>query len=106
MGVVWTFFTLIYPFFPLSPSLLETARYRLKYCLKGPLNPELTNHPTNDTVKELILKAYEFVPEAYKQKFKNCRQKVIKLMLNLLEPKSNYLTGGVLVLVEEFKRVH
>ena len=30
--------TFIYPFFPLSPSLRETARYRLKYCLKGPLN--------------------------------------------------------------------
>ena len=28
-------FTLIYTFFPLSPSLWETARYRLKYCLKG-----------------------------------------------------------------------
>ena len=28
-------FTLIYPFFPLSPSLWETARYRLEYCLKG-----------------------------------------------------------------------
>ena len=25
---------------PLSSSLLETARYRLKYCLKGPLNPK------------------------------------------------------------------
>ena len=33
-------FTLIYPFSPLSPSLRETARYRLKYCLKGPLNPK------------------------------------------------------------------
>ena len=42
-GVVWTFFSLIYPFFPLSPSLWETARYRLKYCLKGPLNPKPTN---------------------------------------------------------------
>ena len=30
-------FTLIYPFSPLSPSLWETARYRLKYFLKGPL---------------------------------------------------------------------
>ena len=29
-------FSLIYPFFPLSSSLWETARYRLKYCLKGP----------------------------------------------------------------------
>ena len=29
----------------LSPSLWETARYRLKYCLKGPLNPKQpTNH--------------------------------------------------------------
>ena len=33
-------FTLYYPFCPLSPSLWETARYRLKYCLKGPLNPK------------------------------------------------------------------
>ena len=33
-------FTLIYPFSPLSPSLWETARYRLKYCLKGPLIPK------------------------------------------------------------------
>ena len=41
-------FTPIYPFFPLSPSLWETARYRLKYCLKGPLNPKQpTNQPTN-----------------------------------------------------------
>ena len=37
-------FTLIYPFSPISPSLLEAARYRLKYCLKGPLNPK---QPTN-----------------------------------------------------------
>ena len=38
-------FTLLYPFSPLSPSLWETARYRLKYCLKGPLNPKQpTNH--------------------------------------------------------------
>ena len=41
-------FTLIYPFSPLSPSLWETARYRLKYCLKGPLNPKQpTNQLTN-----------------------------------------------------------
>ena len=36
-------FTLIYPFSSLSPFLWETARYILKYCLKGPLNP--TNQP-------------------------------------------------------------
>ena len=29
------------------PSLWETARYRLKYCLKGPLNPK---QPTNQSI--------------------------------------------------------
>ena len=33
-------FSLLYRFSPLSPSLWETARYRLKYCPKGPLNPK------------------------------------------------------------------
>ena len=39
-------FTLIYPFSSPSRSLWETARYRLKYCLKGPLT-KTTNlgHP-------------------------------------------------------------
>ena len=37
-------FTLIYPFSFPSPSLWETGRYGLKYCLKGPLNPK---QPTN-----------------------------------------------------------
>ena len=45
-GVCLDIFTLIYPFSPLSPSLWETVRYRLKYCLKEPLNPkQLTNFP-------------------------------------------------------------
>ena len=39
-------FTLLYLFFPLPPSLWETVRYRLKYCLKGPLNPKPTTPPT------------------------------------------------------------
>ena len=42
-GVVWTFFSLVYHFSFLTPSLWETARYRLKYCLKGLLSP---NQPT------------------------------------------------------------
>ena len=37
-------FSLIYHFSFLSPFLWETARYRLKYCLKGPLSPK---QPTN-----------------------------------------------------------
>ena len=33
-------FSLVNLFTFLSPSLWETARYRLKYCLKGPLSPK------------------------------------------------------------------
>ena len=35
-------FTLVYLFSSLSPPLWEMARYRLKYCLKRPLNPKQT----------------------------------------------------------------
>ena len=54
-------FTLSYPFSPLSPSLWETARYRLKYCLKGPLNPK---QPTNqqsykDKLMDLIERTFQ-----------------------------------------------
>ena len=38
-------FILIYPFSSLSPSLWETTRYRLKYCLKGSLSPKTTKQP-------------------------------------------------------------
>ena len=34
-GIVWTFFL---PLLSISPW--ETARYRLKYCLEGPLSPK------------------------------------------------------------------
>ena len=44
-------FSLIYLFSFLSPSLWETARYRQKYCLKGPLNPK---QPTNLFLNENI----------------------------------------------------
>ena len=53
-------FTLVYPFFPLSPSLWETARYRLKYCLKGPLNPKTTNQM--DEILNLIESVSEDFP--------------------------------------------
>ena len=43
---------------PLSPSLWETARYRLKYCLKGPLNPKQpTNQPTIRRLKNSLSSA-------------------------------------------------
>ena len=47
-GGLFGHFILIYPFSPLSPSLWETARYRLKYCLKGPLSPK---QPTNQSLQ-------------------------------------------------------
>ena len=40
-------FTLLCHFSPLSLSLWETTRYRLKYWLQGPLNPK---QPTNGTL--------------------------------------------------------
>ena len=43
-------FTLLYIFSPLSPFLWETARYRLKFSLKGPLdkkNEEINNNFCN-----------------------------------------------------------
>ena len=47
-------FTLDYSVCPLSPSLWETARYRLKYCLEGSLNPKQpTNHlPTVTSLQQ------------------------------------------------------
>ena len=62
-GCCLDIFTLIYPFFPLSPSLWETARYRLKYCLKGPLNPKPTNQPTQIKYHWLYLSLVTFSDE-------------------------------------------
>ena len=49
-------FTLIYLFSSLSPSLWETARYRLIYCLKGPLNPK---QPTNQLTSMIWFDYYQ-----------------------------------------------
>ena len=58
-GVVWIFL-LSSILSPLSPSLWETARYRLKYCLKGPLNPKQpTNQPSS--AKKLLWEIFPSV---------------------------------------------
>ena len=44
MGAVWTLFSHVYLFSLLSSSVWDTARFSLKYCFKGPLNPK---QPTN-----------------------------------------------------------
>ena len=52
-------FSLVYHFSFLTPSLWETARYRLKYCLKGPLSPnQPTNQPTN---QQMIIMTKQYV---------------------------------------------
>ena len=42
-GLFGHFFSHLSFLFSFSLSLVETARYRLKYCLKGPLSPKTTN---------------------------------------------------------------
>ena len=50
-------FILHYLLSPLCPSLCETARYRLKYCLKGPLNPkQTTNQPIDSSCYQSCFK--------------------------------------------------
>ena len=48
-GVFLDIFTLVYPFFPLSPSLWETDRYRLKYCFKRAVKLK-TNQSINQPI--------------------------------------------------------
>ena len=48
-------FSLVYHFSVLSPSLWETARYRLKYCLKGPLSPK---QPANQLMRSLVISIF------------------------------------------------
>ena len=71
-----------------------------------------------DKVKELILKAYELVPEAYRQKFRNCRKENDQTHVEFARTKeqlfdrwcsskkigSDYPELRQLMLVEEFKR--
>ena len=62
-------FSLAYHFSFLSPSLWETARYRLKYCLKGPLSPK---QPTNQ-INEAIRMRTHNIPSCYKPEFRGER---------------------------------
>ena len=68
-------------------------------------------------VKELILKAYELVPEAYRQKFRNCRKEASQTFVEFARIKEQLFDRWCiskkikdfddlrqLVLIEEFKR--
>ena len=51
-GLFGHFFSHLSFLFSFSLSLGETARYRLKYCLKGPLSPKITNQHLVKVVKQ------------------------------------------------------
>ena len=68
-GLFGHFFSL-YPFSPFSPFLWETSRYRLKYCLKGPLNPK---QPTK--------KIFQNSPRSVAQSGPSCSELTIKVPL-------------------------
>ena len=59
-------FSLVYRFSFLSPSFWETARYRLKYCLKGPLNPK---QPTNQRWKIFKNLLHTHLPQMFEIRF-------------------------------------
>ena len=82
-------FTLVCPFSPLSPSLWETARYRLKYSLKGPLNPKQpTNQPTSDS-QENSNPPHRRSPASLTSLLCKFRVKMWKTCLNDILNKSN-----------------
>ena len=47
-------------------------------------------------MKDLILKAYELVPEAYRQKFRNCRKENDQTHVEFARSEEQYLTDDVL----------
>ena len=71
-----------------------------------------------DLVKDLILKGYELVPEAYRQKFRNCQKETNQTYVEFARTKEqlfdrwcvskkvgqNYDQLRQLILIEEFKR--
>ena len=63
-------FSLVYHFSFPSPSLWETAQYRLKYCLKGPLTPK---QPTNQSgikfFPKLCIAIYYFYKNFIRRKY-------------------------------------
>ena len=52
-GLFGHFYSSLSFFSSLSPSLWKTGRYRLKYCLKGPLKPK---QPTNQLINKGVKK--------------------------------------------------
>ena len=96
VGVVWTFLLSSVLFSPLSPSLWETARYRLKYCLKGPLNHN--NQPTGySNIKKLFLPIFILIYNKNNHKQRNTTSKTTNepKQKSRLGTASNKITEGL-----------
>ena len=77
-------FTLVYPFSALTPSLWETTRYRLKYCLKGSLSPKTTNQPKSKVQNGPAPRDPRLERQKYIEKFsKKLLQNLFAQMLEL-----------------------
>ena len=88
----------------------------MKFEIYTQLGVEQSHH--YETVKELILKGYKLVPEAYRQKFRNCKKDFNQTHVEFARNKEqlfdrwccskkidqNYDKPRQLMLVEEFKR--
>ena len=98
-------FTLIYPFSPLSPSLWETAWYRLKYCLKGPLNPKQpTNQPSWQS-QTFVPKVCLFLGLAHMlwmKHWENFQQKIIELKAIFMKLSTKDQSKTIVLLQLEF----
>ena len=80
----------LHPFSPLSSSLWETARYRLKYCLKGPLNPKQPTNQPQVHLKTIKFSKFAVHPSHYNNRwilqvrpFNMCFSKVQRTLLSL-----------------------
>ena len=96
--------------------LLQSVMIRKAREIYTQLTVEQTS--SYETVKELILKAYELVPEAYRQKFRNCKKENEQTHVEFARTKeqlfdrwysskkigSDHEKLRQLMLVEEFKR--
>ena len=92
-GCLAIFFSLSFHFSSLSPSPWETARYRLKYCRKGPLNPkqQVTQTYKTDLDFGIVLKGQTDLTaeaESYETDLNICDNsgKVSSRLLTLKEP--------------------
>ena len=105
-------FSLVYHFSFLSPSLWETARYRLKYCLKGPLSPKqptnqiiLQTSPSKHYINSFILTILPALPDAkeeYIQTITDSDQRKLNFCLGVYDAKAHFNIWSFHILEEPF----